>query len=173
MSYIMETHLAELIYPRCNKLPPSGSHESGQTNTGNYLQILFGPGEVPTPELSSSSSRPHSDKRSKKKKKAGDLAQMIPLPDSSWSPLHSPRLILSHSCFSFHAQMLQMLDCLFMGIIHVYISSPPLTRHNSNDTAPPPEALQWKKRLILRLFFAFVFLTSHSRKEQLLKCTWF
>ena len=67
---------------------------------------------------------PISDKRLK----AGVLAQMSPLPDSSWSPLHSRRLLLSHSRVSVRVLMSQRtllwcLDRLFYRLArpHLYI----------------------------------------------------
>lgn len=141
MSYITETHLAELMCPWRSKLHPSGSPESVQTNTGNYLQILFGPGEVPTPQLSSSPSCSHPDKRLK----AGVVAQTSPLPDSS-------RLIAAYP--SMHTSQ-STLSCRWIGCFWVYPHLSPTsqqTHHNSNDTAPHPKP--YRRDRFFRLFFS-------------------
>lgn len=152
----METHLAELIWivhDAINSIHLVLLRAFKQHR--KLLTILFGPGEVPTPELSSSSSCSHPDKRLK----AGVLAQMSPLPDSSWSPLHSRRLTLSRSCISVHVQMSQrtLLWC-WIGCLWIYprmCLSPTSqrTHHNSNDTAPHPKpySKDWFFRSFLSL----------------------
>ena len=154
-SDVVETHLADLS-GWCCQLHPAAPLESVQTNTGNYSQTLFGPGEVPPPELSSSSSSSSSCLLSVK---AGVWAQMSPLPDSSWSP--------PHSYFSVGVQTSELFFfvCLFfVGTSQRgHRSPPPPTHHNSNDTQHPTRSLTATIDS-LDCFLSSVYLTSRSRK---------
>lgn len=134
-SDIMETHLGDLSV-WCGRLHPSGPLESAQTNTGNYSQILFGPGEVPPPELSSPSSSSSSTSSSSclHSVKTGVWAQMSPLPDSSWSPRHSYVSVgvqTSQRFFSFFGYISTCIP------VTATTNASPQHRHST-----PPEALQ-------------------------------
>lgn len=123
MSYITETHLAELMYPWCSKLHPSGSNKHRELLT-NTVWARWGA----TPQLSSSScSHPE------KWLRAGVFAKMGPLP--SPGVRHS---VLSHSCISIHIHVTEYvvvpLDWLFLGIF-----TSQQMHHKSNDTAPHPK----------------------------------
>lgn len=122
---------------------------------------------------------------SDKQLKAGVLAQIIPLPDSSRSPLHSPLLTLPSVSISVHLQTSQrtLLGCLTgcSWVCPCLFSSPPSaslpTHPNSTDTAPHPKPYSKD-----RFFDCFSVCVSHFTQQEgtaplqdetLLKCTWF